>query len=170
AWNASRPLEKRIPIIIAYCAPSCFLCLSSILFLVVPTNALILPMLFGGLLNGSYAAALVLTVRTIYSIDVAKHYNSLFLFDLIGAVICNRFMFGELMTKHSFTDEDGNVRCFGRKCIQTSFIILACLSVLAFLATLVMYFSYMRFVRATREEREQASRETSETTSVRNVE
>ncbi|ORC89970.1 uncharacterized protein TM35_000102380 [Trypanosoma theileri] len=170
AWNASRPLEKRIPIIITFCIPSCFLFLASILFLFVPTKALLLPMFFGGVLNGTYAASAVLTIRTIYSIDLATHFNSTSLFDLVGTVIFNRFMFGELMTRQSFTDEDGNVRCFGRKCIQTSFIILACLSVLAFSATLVMYFSYMRFVRATRKEREQASRETSEKTSVPNVE
>ncbi|KAH9580926.1 Major facilitator superfamily [Trypanosoma melophagium] len=159
AWNASRPMEKRIPIIIAYFVPSCFLCLSSILFLVVPAKALILPMLFGGFVNGSYAATLVLTVRTIYSIDVAKHYNSIFLFDLAGAIIFNRLLFGETVTKKSFTDGDGNVRCFGRKCIQTSFIVLACFSALAFCATLLMYVSYMRFVRATRKEKEQVPQE-----------
>ncbi|RNF02438.1 hypothetical protein TraAM80_06414 [Trypanosoma rangeli] len=154
AWNASRPLEKRTPVTITYCAPSLFMCLSGIFFLVLPAKGLILPMVLGGLANGSYAAALVLTVRTIYSIDVAKHYNSIFLFDLIGVVVFNRFMFGEVLTRNSVRTEDGKYYCLGRdKCLRTPFVVLTCLCACAFASTVLMNFIYMRFVRSRREER-----------------
>ncbi|KAF8299457.1 hypothetical protein TcYC6_0066990 [Trypanosoma cruzi] len=155
AWNASRPLEKRTPITITYCIPSLMMCLSCIFFLIVPARALIVPMLFGGFANGSYAATLVLTVRTIFSIDVAKHYNSIFVFDLIGVIVFNRFMFGELMTRNSVRASDGRVHCLGRsKCVRTSFTVLACLCTLAFTASLLMHFVYMRFVRSRRVQEE----------------
>ncbi|RNF14698.1 uncharacterized protein Tco025E_05779 [Trypanosoma conorhini] len=153
AWNAGRPLEKRTPVTITYCAPSLLMCLASIFFLVVPAKALILPMLLGGLANGAYAAALVLTVRTIFSIDVAKHYNSIFFFDFVGVVVFNRFMFGEVMTRNSVRTADGKYHCLGRdKCLRIPFLVLACLCACAFAATVTMHFVYMRFVRARREE------------------
>ncbi|KEG08978.1 hypothetical protein DQ04_06061050 [Trypanosoma grayi] len=105
-------------------------------------------MLLAGLANGSYAAALVLTVRTIFSIDVAKHYNSIFFFDLIGVIFFNRLLFGEIMTRNSVIGPEGQPQCLGRdKCLRTTFIVMACLSAFAFVASLTMHIVYMRFVR-----------------------
>lgn len=155
AWNASLPLEKRTAVTITYCVPSLLLFLASIFFMVLPAKALILPMILGGISNGSYAASLVLTVRTIYSIDVAKHYNSIFFFDFVGTIIFNRFLFGELVTKNSVKKGD-QIVCLGRdKCLRTTFIVMTCCCAVSFFACMLMHFTYMRYVRSRREEKKQ---------------
>lgn len=152
AWNASLPLEKRTPVTVTYCIPSLLLFLSSIFFIFLPAKALVLPMVFGGFANGAYAASLVLTVRTIFSLDVAKHYNSIFFFDAMGSVIFNRVLYGELTTRNSVKKGKAIV-CLGRdKCLRTTFIVMSCCCALSFSVCLLMHFLYMRYVRSRREE------------------
>lgn len=93
-WSSSRPPEKRIPITVALFIPACTVTITIILFLAVPPSVLPLPFVLGALGNGFLAATTVLTMRTIYAKDPAKHYNFLFIASTISLIAFNRFLYG----------------------------------------------------------------------------
>lgn len=144
----SKPPEVRIPITVFYCVPPTLCIASCVLFLVMPTAGLLAPMLLGGLGNGFYAAAEVLVVRTIFSVDVSKHYSSLFFFEMLAVIFMNRLMFGEIMTKHSVKNEKGTPQCLGRwKCIGVSFVVLTVFGAIGLLSSIIMHISYVMFAK-----------------------
>lgn len=147
-FTQSTAPEKRLPITLFYCIPPTLCLLSCVFFLFIPTPGLLLPMLLAGLGNGFYAAAEVLTVRTIFSLDVAKHYNSLFFAEMLAVIFMNRLLFGEIMTKNSTPGITGAPVCLGRKkCVQTTFIVLTCLCAAGVVASVVMNLTYVRFAK-----------------------
>lgn len=140
--------EERLPITVFYPLAPSFCALSMLLFLFIPAAGLIVPMLLAGLANGVYAAVFIITVRTVFAIDVAKLYNSCYIFEMLAMIFMNRLLFGEIMTKNSAPGADGQPVCYGRKkCVQTTFIVLVCLSALGVITSVFAHLTYLRYAR-----------------------
>lgn len=146
-YTQSRPAEKRTPITVFYAVPPALCVAACALILFIPPSGLLLPVLLGGGALGFYAAAEVLVVRAIFSVDVAKHYNSLFFFEMLAVIFMNSLLFGTLMTKNSKT-VNGNTACLNRQnCLRTSFLVLLVLSAIGFVGTVWLNVSYISFAR-----------------------
>ncbi|CAD2222847.1 Major Facilitator Superfamily/Nodulin-like, putative [Angomonas deanei] len=140
-WTQKRKAEDRIPITISLFPPTVSVLLSLILFLVLPAQALPFAFILIALGNGFINASIVLSTRTIYAKDSAKHYNFCFLAMAIAGIVFNRGLYGEWYAKEA-EKQGSDLVCLGRECVQTPIIILICLSATAF-ATNV--FSHLRY-------------------------
>ncbi|RNE96121.1 hypothetical protein TraAM80_09963 [Trypanosoma rangeli] len=74
-WSQSRKAEDRIPITVTLFGSIICAVLSTVLFLVLPKAALLLPYFIASLGNGFSAATVVLVARTLFAKDHGKHYN-----------------------------------------------------------------------------------------------
>ncbi|EPY37044.1 hypothetical protein STCU_00253 [Strigomonas culicis] len=148
-YTQNRKAEDRIPITIALFPPTCAVLLALILFLVLPGNlSLLLPFILIALGNGILNSAVVLTTRTIYAKDPAKHYNFCFLAMAISAIVFMRGLYGEWYSNQAEKNGSSLV-CYGRSCVQTPLIVLACLSATALATTIYVHLRYRAFSNRT---------------------
>ncbi|EPY25817.1 hypothetical protein STCU_06462 [Strigomonas culicis] len=144
-YTQNRKAEDRIPITISLFPPTCSVILALILFLVLPGNlSLLLPFVLIALGNGFINAAVVLTTRTIYAKDNAKHYNFCYLAMCCASIVFVRALYGEWYSNQAEKNGDSRV-CYGRSCVQTPIIILTCLSATAFATNVYSHLRYRAF-------------------------
>ncbi|ORC85474.1 uncharacterized protein TM35_000352180 [Trypanosoma theileri] len=142
-------IKERTLITTSYFVAPVLMIIEYILFLTVPPNGLAVPFFLNGFANGCYAAAIALTVRTLYSRDVAKHYNLMSVATMLAILILNRFTFGELYDRYvdvATVGEGG--KCHGRICVRDVFIIMLSLTVLGLILTGWLHIRYRRYVQA----------------------
>lgn len=150
-FTQSKPPARRIPITVFYIVAP-FLCMVAfVLFLVVPAVGLVAPFILVGIGNGFYAACEVLTARTIFSVDISKHYNSLFFAEMLAIIFMNRLLYGEIMTKNSVTITTAagpRHVCLGRKpCLQTTFIVMVVLGAVGTVSAIGVFLTYRAFAQ-----------------------
>ncbi|RNE96120.1 hypothetical protein TraAM80_09962 [Trypanosoma rangeli] len=150
-WSQSRKAEDRVPITVAPFGSIICALLSTVLFLVLPKAALLLPYFIASLGNGFSAATVVLVARTLFAKDHGKHYNFFSIAPMGSTLLLNRFMYGEWYTREA--EKQGRKVCFGRECVMMPFLLLIGIGCTAFLSCVYVHLEYSRFSRAVLEER-----------------
>ncbi|KEG13423.1 hypothetical protein DQ04_01011060 [Trypanosoma grayi] len=141
-------IEQRTLITTSYFFAPVLMIVEYILFLTVPPDGLAVPFFLNGFANGCYAASIVLTVRTLYCCDVAKHYNLMSVATMLSILILNRFTFGELYDHHANAGHGGvDGSCHGRVCVREIFLIMLALTVVGLLLTGWLHHRYRGYVR-----------------------
>ncbi|KAH9601318.1 hypothetical protein LSM04_007756 [Trypanosoma melophagium] len=141
-------IEKRTLITTSYFFAPVLMIIQYVLFLTVPPNGLAVPFFLNGFANGCYSAAIALTVRTLYSRDVAKHYNLMSVATVLAILVLNRFTFGELYDRHVYKAVMGEgCNCHGRICVRDVFIIMLSLTVVGLIMTGWLHIRYRRHVK-----------------------
>ncbi|EPY31143.1 hypothetical protein STCU_03601 [Strigomonas culicis] len=144
-YTQNRKAEDRIPITVALFFPTSASFFALVLFLALPGNlSLLLPFMIIALGNGFVNAAVVLTARTIYAKESAKHYHFYFLAMACSSIVFVRGLYGEWYSSQAEKNGSSLV-CYGRDCVQVPLIILTCLSATGFATTVYAHFRYRAF-------------------------
>ncbi|EKG04623.1 hypothetical protein TCSYLVIO_004317 [Trypanosoma cruzi] len=146
-----RSPERRPAITCLYPVASLSLFLSVFFLLVLPlrSKAVILGFLLGGIGNGAGWASTALVMRSVYSKDIGKHYNFMYVGAFFGIIVLNRFAYGEQLTRATKKGPH-YPNCGGKACIQNGFIVFLCVLATAIVASTLVHVRYTRFIKNTR--------------------
>lgn len=128
-WNSS--VAMCIPISPAIIVVCC------IAFTFLPVSVFPPVLCLFGIGVGSYFGLAALTVKEVFTVEVGKHYNFIFVASMISSVLLNRVMFGEWYdaeTKEHTSPHDG-VSCEGYACFLRALYVLAGLGCVAMMSS-----------------------------------
>ncbi|KEG08866.1 hypothetical protein DQ04_06281010 [Trypanosoma grayi] len=137
--------KRKLHIIMVYPLPSVLMTLSLGILLLIPVEGIVVPLVLISFALGYSLACTTLVVRSLFAREVGKHYNFLFFGSSCANIALNRFMFGELF------DREGRrtgmyPHCAGRRCVQTSFLILLGLNATAMVTSELVCWRFLHYV------------------------
>jgi len=131
-----RPVFHRLNSSIVGLIPICpaVLVLCVFLFAFAPVSLFPVMYLLLATAYGAWIGLMALTVREVFSVDVAKHFNFIFTSGIASSILLNRLMFGEWYDAATADNlaPDG-VSCRGYVCFQKSVYVIGALCAAAVL-------------------------------------
>ena len=119
-----------------------------LLFVILPSNLLILPFVVFCAGYGWSWGASVLLIPQLFAKDSGKHYNFLFSAGMISVILLNRGVFGTIFS-HEGEVQGRGIHCAGTVCILVPMIVMAVLNVTAVFSCFLVHVRWIRFLNNT---------------------
>lgn len=118
--------------------------LGLIFLLVLPVEAILVPLVLLSMSYGFIWATSALCVRQMFACDVGKHYNWCFFGAVASSIALNRYCFGEVYDNVASTQLDVYPFCRGLVCIRTCMLVLIGLNVSSLGTSVAVHVIYRR--------------------------